>query len=67
VGGSGAQPAWPREEDGVDGPVGPSGLVAHWVGARGKGEGVQRARSAREKWARFWKEKKKENHFRNDF
>jgi hypothetical protein len=63
VGGGGAQPAWPREEDGVDGPVGPSGLVAHWVGARGKRGGAQQAGSAREKRAGFWKEKKKGKSF----
>jgi hypothetical protein len=58
-GGRGCADAWPREEDGVDGPARPSGPFGNWAGAGGKREGAQWAGPVREKWAGFWKEKKK--------
>jgi hypothetical protein len=48
VGGS-ARPAWLGEEDRVDGPPGPSGLVVRWADAGGKREGAQRPGPAQEK------------------
>jgi hypothetical protein len=57
--GGDARPAWPREEDGVDGPARPSGPFGNWAGVGGKREGAQWAGPAWEKWAGFWKEKKK--------